>query len=140
MTNLTHFSRRSVLTMLAAAGLTAPGSALTSPASGTGPVLRSLLDAQRNSAAHLGRAWLVMMPAEADTAILLRHLEASVSTLAASARRGDLAAVESALSDRISADFAAGQSAELDGWVMSHTEARLCALHALAVDPQGVLS
>jgi hypothetical protein len=33
---------------------------------------------------------------------------------------------------RVRADFAAGRVVSLDGWVLSRTECRYCALHALA--------
>jgi len=140
MASHSNFTRRAVLAMLAAAGLITPAAALTPMTSRTASVLRSLLDTQHASAAHLGRAYLAMAPAEAETDKLIHALDIGIPDLAAMTERGDQSVVRSALAGRITRDFGEGLTTVLDGWVISRTEARLCALHALDGPPNAVLS
>lgn len=78
------------------------------------------------SVRRLGQAYLRQRPEEASRALLLREL------------RRDLDHIDSAddlkkgFRVRISDDFAAGRTIMLDGWVLSVTECRLCALQIAA--------
>jgi hypothetical protein len=87
--------------------------------------LRALM---RNSrlAAILGRAYRAAYPAEADadtlTSLLCRDLGLSE---APAPRRQQLLAT---LDARIRAQFGAGETVVIHGWVLARTEARLCAL------------
>ena len=70
------------------------------------------------SAALLGASYLARFPTERDRA----HLRNSVFPVPGS---------NQSLQERIRADFAVGHTVKLDGWVLSVTELRYCALTAL---------
>lgn len=88
-------------------------------------VARALRDlvSHRESAASLGRAYLAVHPAEADadrlTSLILGPAPVPTGKLAAR------------VSSRIQADFEAGRVVTVQGWIVSPTEVRLCALCAL---------
>jgi hypothetical protein len=89
----------------------------------------SLLDAlfrDRASARAIGRSYLALAapPEEQSIAGLLRALfPAGV---------GDARALESHVAAAVRRDFAAGRVVTIGGWMLCRTEARLCALAALA--------
>ena len=84
--------------------------------------LRDLVT-HRDSAASLGRAYLAVMPGEASAVrlvpLILGKAAAPIGQEGARVR------------SRIQADFDAAQVVTIDGWIVSRTEARLCALCAL---------
>jgi hypothetical protein len=80
-----------------------------------------------DSAAAIGRGYLCLCPEEADLhGLLARLLPDAEPPLA----REDL---RRALAARQAADFGSGRTLLLDGWVLSLTEARLCAAAALGL-------
>ena len=89
----------------------------------------------RKSAASVGDEYLRLHPAEDDESRLVRRLaggrrrEVEWERLAAS----DPAAFRESVRARHREDFAAGRTVSLHGWVLSETEARLCALAARSV-------
>jgi hypothetical protein len=87
-----------------------------------GPSLRELI-VHRESAARLGRAYLAATPGEADPSRL-----ATLILGAPAVPEGREAA---RVASRIRADFDAGRVVTVDGWIVSTTEARLCALCAI---------
>lgn len=74
----------------------------------------------RASAQRLGRAYLRCCPEEAEPGVLRRRLGL------------DRAAPAQDWSVAMAADFKAGRTVLVDGWVLSRTEARLCALALLS--------
>jgi len=78
----------------------------------------------RASARIIGAAYLATHPDEADPALLRRAIAAD---LAPAAQR-DQAELDRALAHRVRADFLEQRTVKVDGWVLSRTEARLCAL------------
>ncbi len=86
----------------------------------------------RKSAARVGEEYLRLYPTEDDGTRLVRRLaggrrrEVEWERLAAS----DPAAFRESVRARHREDFAAGRTVSLRGWVVSETEARLCALAA----------
>ena len=86
----------------------------------------------RKSAASVGEEYLRLHPTEDDDDQLVRRLagersrEVEWERLAAS----DPAAFRESVRARHREDFAAGRTVTLRGWVLSETEARLCALAA----------
>ena len=88
--------------------------------------------ADRESARTVGVAFLERFPDEDDLANLVRQLARSAveeerwAALAGS----DPAALPELLRARHRADFGAGRVVLLNGWVLSQTEVRLCALAA----------
>jgi hypothetical protein len=84
------------------------------------------------SAARVGQAVLAAVPseatAEAVVAALAGDRRAELEALAAS----DPAALRALLQEQHRRDFEDGRTVAIDGWVLSRTEARLCAVAALA--------
>lgn len=80
------------------------------------------------SAAAVGRAYLLVASAEADTTRLLELLREGLGPVIDG---DDLGALRRELSAAIRRDFAAERTTSLDGWILSQTEARLCALATL---------
>lgn len=85
--------------------------------------LRSMI-ADLESARRIGQAYLQSAPEDADRDRLLADLFPRLEPEAGD-RRDSFAA-------RCRQDFADGATVRVDGWVLSRTEARLCALAALA--------
>lgn len=79
------------------------------------------------SARRIGRRLLAERPA--DSRVLLRHTAELRRALAAA---DDPDARRSMLRRHAARDYAAGNVVLVDGWVLSRTEAHLCALLALA--------
>jgi hypothetical protein len=84
------------------------------------------------SAARIGRAVLAAVPAEATAEAVVAALagdrRAELEALAAS----DPGALRALLQKQHRSDFEDGRTVSIDGWVLSRTEARLCAVAALA--------
>jgi hypothetical protein len=123
-------SRRHVLQVLAGAGgVLAASSVVTLVADTPMPARDALLAvlSDRDGARVLGAKYLDVESGEGNAARLLalvlggRHLP----ELTVSAARAFLA-------DTVRQDFERFDTVELDGWVVSRTEARLCALAALS--------
>jgi hypothetical protein len=89
------------------------------------------LSAPLQDARALGRIYLQDHPDEAQPDVLARLVAGSAW---ADALPLSPAAWKRAISDRQAVDFAAGDVVALDGWILSLTEARLCAL-ALVAQP-----
>ncbi|MEW5789882.1 MAG: hypothetical protein ACOY4L_07695 [Pseudomonadota bacterium] len=85
----------------------------------------------RESARAVGRAYLHAMPTEADAdrlaELICMAAPADRATLARASRRE----LRSLLQARQRQDFAEGRTIEVQGWLLSQTEARLCAIAAL---------
>jgi len=78
-----------------------------------------------DSAARLGRRYLEGTPQEADAGRLLTLIDATPADGEADA------ALRERLDARTRQDFIAGATVAVDGWLLSVTEARLCALVSL---------
>lgn len=90
------------------------------------PALRSMLDGVASIDA-LGRRYRAARPEENSRAALIRALHAGLDAQAALTRER--------LDERIRADFAQGRTIQLNGWIVSVTEARQCALYSLRHTP-----
>jgi hypothetical protein len=129
------FTRRSFLgTALAAvAGALSGWSCTRTPQQATfnADTLQALLP-HRDSALWLGRHYLASTPQEADASRLRTLLAGAL---------GDAQTATDALRGRvrqaIRADFAANRVVDVNGWLLSRTEARLCALASLTETPPG---
>lgn len=125
----THTSRRRVLQLLAGAGgATLMSSVVASDAGVPLPVVEALLAvlSSREGARAIGALYLEAVPGEASAGQLV-HL------IAGSAHGAHMtpSAAQTMLLDAVRRDFERFETIELDGWVVSRTEARLCALAAL---------
>lgn len=104
------------------------------PLSGQGAVARRLprLLGHPDSARVVGRAYLRLVPAEARPELLAKLIVEQLPEgehTAAAVADGEL---RERLLDGVREDFRDGKTVELDGWLLSRTEARLCALVVLA--------
>jgi hypothetical protein len=87
------------------------------------------------SAAVVGREYLAAQREEADADTLVSRLVGSARARFEDAA-GDPARLAALLRERHRADFEAGSVAVVRGWILSRTEARLCALAALGHAPR----
>ncbi len=74
----------------------------------------------------IGARYRAMVPAEGDAEALIAALRGSFPRLATLARRPPPPPAEQSRRD-----FEEGRTVEVDGWVLSVTEARQCALYSL---------
>ena len=86
---------------------------------------------QRQSALVIGRHYLDQCPAEADSDKLVDALlgEAGSKQDGEPPKAGDLLAF---FQGKFAEDFGQGNTMMIDGWVLSKTEARLCALTVIS--------
>jgi hypothetical protein len=93
--------------------------------------LRDVFGHQRQSALVIGRHYLDQCPAEADCDALVDVLlgEAGSEQHREPPEAGDLLAF---FRERFAEDFGRGNTVTIGGWVLSRTEARLCALAVLS--------
>jgi hypothetical protein len=87
--------------------------------------------ARPKNAAVVGRRYLAGHPQEADRRWLAGELGADLRRQGCDPRRTDAAGLRAGLARQVRADFACSRVVRVDGWVLSVTEARLCALAAL---------
>ncbi len=88
------------------------------------------------SAAIVGRRYLERYPMEADPVRLLAAIEGRLRRAAGPPSLPPLDRIGKAQLDRhiaaaVARDFEDGRMAEVEGWLLAETEARLCALAAL---------
>lgn len=76
----------------------------------------------------IGRAYLRVAPGEADANLLAGILVRRDPALDVRRNPPDDRRIVGILRDRIAKDFETGHTVRIDGWVLSKTEARLCAL------------
>jgi len=88
--------------------------------------------ADRRSAGVVGAAFLARFPDEDDVTRLVRQLAGSTAAVERweATARSDPADLHRVLRERHRTDFEAGRVALLNGWILSQTEVRLCALVA----------
>ena len=129
-----HGQRRRMLAALTAAGVALIGMRAARAADDTDAALGARLAALPRhgaSAAAIGRAYLRLTPEEAATPLLAALVAANTASPARllAARDGELRRILAAAQRE---DFRAGRTVSVRGWMLSRTEARLCALAALA--------
>ncbi|WP_207477054.1 hypothetical protein [Arenibaculum pallidiluteum] len=86
---------------------------------------------RRASAVRVGRAFLEIEPGEADPRILARALAGGHPGGAAALAGLPDADLAEIVAESCRRDFERGDTVRLDGWVLSRTELRLCALSAV---------
>lgn len=82
---------------------------------------------ERSAAVEIGQEYLRLFPEEGEAHALVSHILGVEPQPAWSA-----AALKAAVDRRVRADFAAGQTVRIRGWVVSRTEARVSALLAVS--------
>ena len=110
---------------LAASGFWGWGPAPSPPAILAQPALRSVLG-DFASIYVLGRRYRAAHPEEDRRAALVEALHTAVGPGSSSLR--------DRLDAQVRADFAQGRTVQLNGWIVSVTEARQCALYSLRHD------
>jgi hypothetical protein len=85
----------------------------------------------KDSADVVGRAYLAERPAEADSLILFDLICGAEPEARPDLARTDRQALGQWLGRRQREDFDRGRIVKVNGWILSETEARLCALAAL---------
>jgi hypothetical protein len=95
-----------------------------------------LAAADRDAVVRLGRSYLVLRPAERDSEVLAHLIDRALvkSTEAAARSTGKPVAAGVLLNTVVQADYSRGDVVQLDGWLLSITEARLYGLVALLAD------
>lgn len=132
------FSRRNFMRLLVATGLGngfssyTSGAIADSPEGALSPLSNRLngLLAAKESARVVGRRYLQLFPHEADTHRLTQLIcrsERRYERLA----RVDTSALHDILARQQRLDFRNRRIVTIDGWTLSETEARLCAISAL---------
>ncbi len=89
--------------------------------------LAKVFDSYKVYAASVGESYLQCVPHEADPTVLAKLLKIDARALPM-----DKAALRRYIRDRIRQDFAEGRTTDVNGWILSSTEARLCAITAIA--------
>lgn len=102
-------------------------------ASGDAPLSTRLTALLRNqhSARLVGLAYLRLAPEETNREVLCIKLLRALTLTDRTLRTADIAGLRRRVSSVVRRDFQQEQIVELDGWIISRTEARLCALAAL---------
>ena len=81
-----------------------------------------------DTARALGQLYRRQHPEEDNPALLTRLALSGLAPLGAGTQHPAAAELASRLEARVRDDFAHGLTVQLDGWILSRTEARLCAL------------
>lgn len=81
-----------------------------------------------DTARVLGQLYRRQHPEEDNPALLIRLALSALAPLGAGAQRPAAADLAGRLEALVRDDFARGLTVQLDGWILSRTEARLCAL------------
>ncbi len=89
--------------------------------------LAKVFDGYKVYAVSVGESYLQCVPHEADPIVLATLLKIDARDLPK-----DKAALRRYVRDRIRQDFAEGRTTDVNGWILSSTEARLCAITAIA--------
>jgi hypothetical protein len=84
----------------------------------------------RDSAAAVGREYLKIAPLEADVSRLIDLIVSPEKSIGAQSRT-DAEALAESLRAKQRDDFEQGRTVLIQGWMLSQTEARLCALVSL---------
>jgi hypothetical protein len=87
--------------------------------------------AHPESARAVGAEYLRQYPQEADAQLLLKRIVARFDGGYAALTRAHDSTLRTLIEQRVRQDFATEQIVKVQGWVLSATEARLCALMTL---------
>ena len=80
------------------------------------------------SALEIGRIYLAQCPEEEGIVTLTRLILSSMSLNSGDLAALDCQALPARVTSRVRTDFERGVTVEIGGWILSRTEARLCAL------------
>lgn len=123
-------SRRDALVLIAAAAAASAPVASHVPVGDMESAILAVFG-NRVAAGRLGHAVLAALPASAGRATLRGAILDDLALGDGDAARAGVDEIRARLSQRVRADFAAGRTRTVDGWVLSVTETHLYALAAL---------
>jgi hypothetical protein len=86
---------------------------------------------RQDSARHVGRAYLDACPRDRDERRLVDLLCSCGTVTRADVAHADTAALRRMLGEQLRSDFEHGRTVNVQGWILSETEGRLCALAAM---------
>jgi hypothetical protein len=84
------------------------------------------------AARAIGQRYLRDFPEENDAGALVGRILEGVPDLPREVDASEAADLRARFRRRFAADFESGDTVQLDGWILSRTEARLCALCAVS--------
>ena len=133
---MTNLSRRNMLRQLTCGGLVMalPASALALAAGDASPSLASRLRqffSNRESARTIGRQYLALRPDEASLG-QLTTLICRTPEFCARLENADSEQLRRFLSEQQRSDFEHDRIVSINGWLLSETETRLCAIATVA--------
>jgi hypothetical protein len=98
-------------------------------------IARKFVATLKNSkdAAWLGRQYLKCMPGEADIYFLLRSLTCNSKVHSNAMRNLDIQSLRRYLNTKQCEEYDSGRIFNLNGWILSRSEARIYALAALVI-------
>jgi hypothetical protein len=120
-----RFARGMIPTLIGSLAITLPWLARAAMPANFGALIRRWESAER-----IGRRYLAMLPADTDKSRLVAMSPALDHALRAVRHQPEVAA--GLLRQGINDDFRRADTVIVDGWVLAATEARLCAVIALA--------
>jgi hypothetical protein len=85
----------------------------------------------RNSAAMIGRQYLLQYTGDTDVERMFTEFLATAPEVSEALQAGSSSDVRHAVFSQYRDDYACGRTVTIDGWLFSATEARICALAAL---------
>jgi hypothetical protein len=121
-------TRRLLLAGIASSGLPAPFVGAGATTSSATALCLYALALPQVSARAVGRAYLARFPEERAPIPLTRLILEGMTGSGAEASRLGKRELQAQIAARLRADFAEGYIAKIDGWLLSRTEGRLCAL------------
>jgi len=134
-TNMTRRNFLRALGFLSAFSLPGPARALAKPGESRvpGPLGSKLAKffINRESATIVGREYLRRAPREADVRLLVDLICSSEKGRRAELAKADMEKLRELLLQQQRQDFEEGRIVNVQGWILSETEARLCAVAAL---------
>lgn len=127
--------RRDILAILSALGFVTPAVGMETLVRGRrAPLQESLLATFKNretSLKRVGEAYLEIAANEQSPETLVTNLFESMPALERAVLDGNVRAMRIIVKRRCSIEFSRQQTVSLEGWVVSLTEARLCAFYAI---------
>ena len=86
------------------------------------------------SANVIGQPYLDAVPGENDPDIIVRSIEMNHPVITSKLRTASTSETKALIAKMVTEDFSTGETIQLHGWILSRTEARLCALTSLLVN------
>ena len=83
---------------------------------------------------RVGAAYLDMFPEDRDPGVLMDHMRRQDEALVVALENGSTGRLRQRVAGNVRNDFTHGRTVKIDGWLLSLSEVRLCALAAVLWD------